>query len=100
MIEEKVSADLIRRSDWEDEASQRQAVEKRLEKCGKAVETAVEKSEKEKDQAKAQKCEAWLASTMKTHVVMCSRRMKWSKLGIEVGSYLSRLGLSKLRKGQ
>ena len=25
------------------------------------METAVEKSEKEKDQAKAQKCEAWLA---------------------------------------
>lgn len=61
VIEEKVSADLIRRSDWEDEASQRQAVEKRLEKYRKAVETAVEKSEKEKDQAKAEKCEAWLA---------------------------------------
>ena len=61
VIEEKVSADLIRRSDWEDEASQRQAVEKRLEKYRKNVETAVEKSEKEKDQAKAEKCEAWLA---------------------------------------
>ena len=38
MVEEKVSSDLIRRSDWEDEANQRTAVEKRLEKYRKSVE--------------------------------------------------------------
>ena len=61
VIEEKVASDLIRRSDWEDEASQRAAVEKRLEKYRKSVETAVEKSEKDKDLQKAEKCEAWLS---------------------------------------
>ena len=54
MIEEKVSADLISTARLGGRGQSRQASEEEPSKYRKAVETAVEKSEKEKDQAKAQ----------------------------------------------
>ena len=67
VIEEKVARvddtgrDLMRRSDWEDQAQLRLSAEKRLEKYRTSVSTAIDKEAKEKAQRKADECVAWLA---------------------------------------